>query len=87
MKGTAKAIKVRVEANQTRKSTSALSRRRARQSTGKGDGSNAAFMPPSTMKILGEGRPRGPRRGVTGKLTTNAAMTFDAKEESGETQW
>jgi len=39
------------------------------------------------MKILGEGRPRGPRRGVTGKLTTNAAMTFDAKEESGETQW
>jgi len=39
-----------------------LSRRRARQGPGEGDSTNAAFMPPRTMKILGEGRPRGPRR-------------------------
>ena len=37
MKGTAKAIKVGVKANQTRESTSALSRRRARQGPGEGD--------------------------------------------------
>jgi hypothetical protein len=27
-----------------------------------GNGTNTAFMPPRTMKILGKGRPRGPRR-------------------------
>jgi len=40
----------------------ALSRRRAQQGPGEGDGTNAAFRPPRTMQILGEGRPREPRR-------------------------
>jgi len=49
-----------VKANQTRESTSALLRRRARQGPGEGDGTNAVFMRPRNMKILGEGWPRGP---------------------------
>jgi len=40
----------------------ALSRRRARQGPGEGDGTNATFTSPRTMKILCEERPRGPRR-------------------------
>jgi len=60
----------------------ALSRRRARQGPGEGDGTNVAFMPPRTMKILGEGRPRGPRRG--GGRTTDVARQHDTGRPQGD---
>ena len=61
MKGTAGDISPS-EVNQTRESTSALSRRCARQGPRERDGTNVVFMPSRNMKVLGEGRPRRPRR-------------------------
>jgi len=66
--------------NQTRESTSALSRRHTRQGPGDFDGSNAAFMPPRNIKILGEGRPRGPRR----DRTTDVARQHDTGRPQGD---
>ena len=89
MKGTAKAIKVGVEANFPIKLESPHPHYQdAAHAKVLGRGANAAFMAPRTVKIMDEQRPRGPCRGVTGKLTTDAARTFDSEsiEGSSETQ-
>jgi len=70
----------------------ALSRHRARQGPGEGDGMNAAFMLPRTIKILGEGKTtRAPPRrgGATSRLklcdrATDVARQHDTGRPQGD---